>query len=611
MNTVMQKTILAGLIPLACATALDADIATQPSPEPAVVEAIDTTLFGIESPLFKQGVHLYREALAAYMAGRYLEAIHGFEQVLRLDPLHEECYTLLNRAQEKLGIRKVRKPVGQDTAAALVSRQQELYKAGMEHYARGEFHKARDRWQHLHDLNADYPLLQSYIAKVDAEIAEMSRARAGRERADRLFEKASNLSMRDRVREALPLLDSARALCPAHESAAALASRIRKTTAQAQDQGLQRGMVLFENGAYRKALTAWEKALRLDTTNARLAGHVREAKAQLKEIEKLYRSEAERRYAQGNLRAAIDEYRRLADISPHDSAATRRLAELQEEYAGSVESAYDSAVALFEREAWTEAAHLLDAVLRLDPSHAPAREYLEKSQTHLASAKTRERIAGLESQARTAEQEGRWHEAAASWQDVLALDSSYTTARDRLAFCRDKARARKTDLAIQDMFRQSVALYQQGKVRKARTLWDGILAKDPGNQMVRQMMERIQAETNAQMSRAEKYASRKDWSAAVTAYQRVLKLDPGNAAAGKGLASARAAAQNDAARKERAVDPDKVTVLFNRGLDLYMQKKLDAALVEWNKVLELDPDNQRAKTYIRNLKKKLERLKQL
>jgi TolA-binding protein len=59
------------------------------------------------------------------------------------------------------------------------------------------------------------------------------------------------------------------------------------------------------------------------------------------------------------------------------------------------------------------------------------------------------------------------------------------------------------------------------------------------------------------------------------------------------------------------VDRKAIEKLFNDGLDLYMAKKYKPALAEFSKIVALDPKNTRAKSYVKNLKNKLDRLKNL
>jgi len=227
------------------ARGLDQDISTRPSVTVSDPAACDTVRFGVESPLFKKGVGLYREALTAYMNGRYEEAVALFEKVLTIDPLHEECFMLLNRAKAKLGIEEVKKALGADTTRALLERQQTLYREGMENYLKKNLTEAQRKWKLLSDLNPEYPLLASYLGKVEREIDLQKQTEQSTRRADRLFQDGSSAYMQGDRTGALALLDSALRIHPLHAEAAGLVTKIREETKAEVSSALQKGMILF------------------------------------------------------------------------------------------------------------------------------------------------------------------------------------------------------------------------------------------------------------------------------------------------------------------------------------------------------------------------------
>jgi len=49
---------------------------------------------------------------------------------------------------------------------------------------------------------------------------------------------------------------------------------------------------------------------------------------------------------------------------------------------------------------------------------------------------------------------------------------------------------------------------------------------------------------------------------------------------------------------------DQITAHLQSGITLYRNKKYAAAIVDWQKVFELDPDNKQAKRYISRAKEK-------
>jgi len=54
--------------------------------------------------------------------------------------------------------------------------------------------------------------------------------------------------------------------------------------------------------------------------------------------------------------------------------------------------------------------------------------------------------------------------------------------------------------------------------------------------------------------------------------------------------------------------PPEIMNIYYRGIDLFVQKKYEEAIAEWQKILEIDPYNQLA---LRNIKEAEQRLRKL
>ena len=48
-----------------------------------------------------------------------------------------------------------------------------------------------------------------------------------------------------------------------------------------------------------------------------------------------------------------------------------------------------------------------------------------------------------------------------------------------------------------------------------------------------------------------------------------------------------------------------------RGMELYVQRRYKDAIVVWNEILEVDPDNEKAIRYINRIRQELEKLEEL
>jgi hypothetical protein len=85
-----------------------------------------------------------------------------------------------------------------------------------------------------------------------------------------------------------------------------------------------------------------------------------------------------------------------------------------------------------------------------------------------------------------------------------------------------------------------------------------------------------------------------DIKKAIATFERALELDPGNAKATQYLQEARTELQA------------LITMHLNKGLAYFNQEALEDAIQEWDKVLALDPSNQKAAEYKQRAQKQLD-----
>jgi tetratricopeptide (TPR) repeat protein len=85
-----------------------------------------------------------------------------------------------------------------------------------------------------------------------------------------------------------------------------------------------------------------------------------------------------------------------------------------------------------------------------------------------------------------------------------------------------------------------------------------------------------------------------DIKKAIATFERALEFDPGNAEATQYLEEARTELQA------------LITMHLNKGLAYFNQEALEDAIQEWDKVLALDPSNQKAAEYKQRAQKQLD-----
>jgi tetratricopeptide (TPR) repeat protein len=211
--------------------------------------------------------------------------------------------------------------------------------------------------------------------------------------------------------------------------------------------------------------------------------------------------------------------------------------------------ALKSARWLLDREDWVEAADRLRGVLRRVPHHPEALSLSRKLSARVAKQQTRAKPKTSEwfyLQGVSDYLKGNWLPAAEVWEQVYAFDP------DRVALAAYAVQARR-------------------------------------NQVEQDRDERMNALSG------EAWASLRngEYETAVSAWEKLLALDPGNAVAREGIAQAREAARESRSRRR----DEEAKALTRQAMDAYIEKEYRKSMKLWEMVLEIDPENTLARDY--------------
>jgi len=111
--------------------------------------------------------------------------------------------------------------------------------------------------------------------------------------------------------------------------------------------------------------------------------------------------------------------------------------------------------------------------------------------------------------------------------------------------------------------------------------------------------------------KSEKYArglqlySDGEYEEALVEFEAVARFDPNYLRVQEYIARVKAEM-----RDVRTYSPEVLTIYYN-GIDLFVQKKYEEAIVEWEKILKIDPYNKLARRNIREARDRLRKLKEL
>lgn len=288
--------------------------------------------------------------------------------------------------------------------------------------------------------------------------------------------------------------------------------------------------------------------------SGRVAKHLESAEA--------YRKE-------GSYERALDELKIALDYDPTNGAAAETLTVIraqivreQEERTRDTEKSalinqhFRLGLSYYSNNEYVQARAEWRNVLAIDPANKEASDYLSKTEQKLAEQINLHR-------ARAADLEGRGQLAAAlgEWNIIRMLDPEFEeakTASTRISrriedFSRDYE-VTKYRLEMVELYEKALSAFGGGRYTEAIGLLDELLGKDPGHEEARQLM--------------------------VRARRRITPL-------------------TDEEKEE-------IRRLYLAGMKLFAHDNYSGAIEEWNKILEIDPNNE---SVMKNLEEAERRLK--
>ena len=211
-------------------------------------------------------------------------------------------------------------------------------------------------------------------------------------------------------------------------------------------------------------------------------------------------------------------------------------------------------------------------------------------------------------------QQNDYVRARGEWQAILAIDSTHAEAADYL----DRTQVKINEILEGHRTRAS-QLEAQGRYTEAISEWNNVQALDPGNATAARAIERIRRKIEEQSQNLEQ-ASRElevvnlydnalqqfnqgNYEGAMSNLERLLRINPDHKEA-----------RNLYTQAKRKLTPltkeeeETIRRLFLRGMQFFAKDQYAKAIEEWEKILEIDPTNESVK---RNIEEAKERLSQL
>lgn len=228
---------------------------------------------------------------------------------------------------------------------------------------------------------------------------------------------------------------------------------------------------------------------------------------------------------------------------------------------------------------------------------------LKTKMRDVEAAVRKETAARHAARGRKAMQEKDYLTALVEWSKVLELSPRDATAQKMVSEANLKLSAEKLSSdatqegrQIERYFQQGLQHLKNGRYGTALEIWKKILTLDPGNTRVIQYLKLTQSKVDDLVEDLLRLADR-DWGNgqylnAVKKWRQVLDISGGQPRALACLTANRT-------KLDELADQ-----YYRRGVEQYIQNDLDAAVVTWQNVIMLDPNNEKALRHLDQVKKK-------
>jgi tetratricopeptide (TPR) repeat protein len=324
----------------------------------------------------------------------------------------------------------------------------------------------------------------------------------------------------------------------------------------------------------------------------------------------------ERLYREGDRLGALETWRAIPEDSSESSEAQQRIAVVEEEFDRLVKQYKESADDYEANEQLAESILDYRLALKLQPDDADTLAHVQQLARDLASRK-----AELQQQYDDAFDEGDLPAARRSMEQLLGLDPFDPELQIDERQLHDALR-----LAVTRGLSDGRSQISAGDYDDATRRFRQVLELDPDNELARghiSYIATLQREREATAERSASFASpersasgpeirakgfyeeardeeqSKEYEEAILNYDRALKLDPKHRDAQRRL------------NEMRSLLAGRVGTLIEEGRSAYRNEDLEMALYKWRLAEVIDPENERARAYVKRARRQLQNLERL
>jgi len=541
---------------------------------------------------------LYNEGLAYYKMKKYKEALNKSKEALSLDPEHKPSISLKEKCEAVL----------KDILAEEQKREQQvieaktLFREGLKNFKAEKWAEAIANFQKSLDIVGDDTDTIEYLQKARNNL-KASRSEADRKKdAEHYFKIGMAFYQSKKLKKAITEFEKAVNTYPDYKEAAQYLEQAQSEYNAMINTPLEQGKTYLRENKLGDAIASFEKVLKIDSDNSIAKEYLEKAKSMIKDAVVLYNKQGDKLYKEAKYPEALQSYRQTLLISPDNSAAQAGVKKCRSKLKERIDKIFDVAMEQYNQKEYRKAIQNFGEVLKLDPDHQTAKDFLEKSKKLFEKNKVviiqRENYNNGEDYFRNR----NFSKAKDFFQKVIDINDKNTMAKkaiDYIKRCDEELKKTKSEEEIAKKFTQGIMAFKKRKYDDAIQIWQEIKKLDPENKFVDKYIEYAK---KAQDERGNKnyqdglsaYKTG-DYLKAQKFFKKALEVNPNLKKAKMYLSKVNTYIATEVEKKRIEGDT------------YFKADNYDGALKDYQTILTYEPDNDEIKDKVALTKKILDR----
>ncbi len=482
-------------------------------------------------------IRMHKELAIKYEnQANYGEAIVEWRKIMEINPADPEADRNIERLKDLVN-----------------SRVLALHQQGLDKYSKNELIASIDHFSEALKLNPEYEPSRNWLFKIKQELSQdelKERERIERlQKAEVFYNRGLSYYGRKTFEEASSEFEQALIMNPEHENAAKYLA-MAKEEWEAEKTGLRgieaaksfyaKGMKNYEEKLYFNSVRDFNMALKAYPAHEESQAMLPEAQKKLEQQVRPYLQKGKVEYQRKKFSSAEENYQAVLKLDPENAEAKEYLDKISAEKNAAVTFHMNEGRSAFRAASYSKAIFHLDEVVKLDPQNAEAKDLLDKARSQVKST-----VDALHAEALADYNAGKYAPAISKWEKVLTIDAANALAQKYL-----------TD----------------AKGKQTQTKY-GDLAK-------------------AYNAKGKKLYENRDYEQALSEFEKTLELVPNDPEA----LEYRDLCKVALSRQENQAEADQ---LFITGVRAYKQRNYEEAITKWNEAKKIDPDNAIIDRYIK------------